>query len=170
MVLLLRDLITVIFQMGCYGFCLISPCFFKKSNGDISNDSIRPSVYLSCYLLLNHWAEFYQNCYNTSPHGKGVREQYYFSICLSAYPSSVRLSIMLDLNCYTTLPHGTGMPEQHYWSIRPSRYLLLNHWAEFNQTYYIISPHRKDMQHYFSMHPFVYLSVTLSPPKPQGGI
>ena len=33
----------------------------------------RPSICLSHYLLLNHWVEFNQTCYITSPHGKGVR-------------------------------------------------------------------------------------------------
>ena len=56
-------------------------------------------------------------------------------------------------------------------SICRSRYLLLSHWAEFNQTCYITSPHgwgvRK--QHYFSVCPSI-LSVTLSLPKPLDGI
>ena len=38
----------------------------------------------SCYLLLNHWAEFNQTCYMTSPHGKGVGEQVRPSIMLLA--------------------------------------------------------------------------------------
>ena len=33
----------------------------------------RPSICLSHYLFLNHWAEFYKTCYIISPHGKGVR-------------------------------------------------------------------------------------------------
>ena len=37
--------------------------------------------------------------------------------------------------CYITSPHGKGVREQHYFSVRPSicpsRYLLLNHSAEF---------------------------------------
>ena len=60
--------------------------------------------------------------------------------------------------------------EQHYFSICPpsicpSRYLLLNHRAEFNQTCYITSPHGKVVQeqHYFSVFPSVLpLSVDLS--------
>ena len=43
--------------------------------------SIQLSISPSRYLLLNHWAESNQTCYMTSPHGKSVREQYYFSIC-----------------------------------------------------------------------------------------
>ena len=62
-------------------------------------------------------------------------------------------------------------------SICPSHYLLINLWAEFCQTCYITFPHGKGVQeqHYFFVHPsvhpsFVYLFVTLSPPKPLGGI
>ena len=58
-------------------------------------------------------------------------------------------------------------------SICPSRNLLVNHWAEFNQTCYIIFPNGKDMreQYHFPVRPSsVHLSVTLSPPKPLGGI
>ena len=102
----------------------------------------RPSICPSRYLLLNHWAEFHQICYITSPCGKGVREQHYFSV----RPSSVHcVSRYLLLNhraeftqaCYITSPHGNGVREQHYNSVRPSS---------------------------------VYLSVTLSPPKSLGGI
>ena len=39
------------------------------------------SVLPSCYFLLNHWAEFNQTCYKTSPYGNGVWEQHYF-VCL----------------------------------------------------------------------------------------
>ena len=55
------------------------------------------------------------------------------------------------------------MREQHYFPvrsfvhpyIRPSRFLLLIHWAEFNQTCYITSLHGKCVQeqHYFFMRP-----------------
>ena len=63
-------------------------------------------------------------------------------------------------------------------SVCLSRYLLLNHWAEFYPTCYITSPHGMGVreQHYFSVHPsvcasFVRLSITLSaPPKPLVGI
>ena len=91
-------------------------------------------------LLLNHWAEFNQTCYITSP----VCESNIISRCV------------------------------HRPSICPSRYPLLNHWAEFNQTCYITSPNDKGMREQHSF-PFVrlasvHLSVTLSPPKPLGGI
>ena len=104
----------------------------------------RPSICLSCYLILNHWVEFNQTCYITSPHGKGMLEQHYFSMC----------------------------PCVRHPPICLSRYLL-NHWAEFNQTCYITSPHGKGVreQLFFSVHPsFVHLFVMLSPPKPLGGI
>ena len=57
-------------------------------------------------------------------------------------------------------------------SICPSRYHLLNHWAEFYQTCYISFPHGKVVleQHYFSVRPSVRASVTLYPPKQLGGI
>ena len=75
---------------------------------------LRPSICPSCYLLLNHWMEFHQTCYITSPHGKGVQEQHYF--------------LHSSIWCL---------------SICPSCYLLLNQWAEFNQTCYMTSPHDK---------------------------
>ena len=40
-------------------------------------------------LPINHWAEFYQTCFITSPHGKCMREQHYFSV----HPSFVNLSV-----------------------------------------------------------------------------
>ena len=86
----------------------------------IMNASICPSS----YILQNHWAEFKQICYMTSPHGKGVWEQQYFSV----------------------------HPSVWHRSICPSHYLL-NHWAKFNQTCYMTSPHSKDVceQYYFSI-------------------
>ena len=51
----------------------------------------RPSICPSRYLLLNNWEEFNQTSYITSPHGKDVREQHYFSV----RPSSVHLSVTL---------------------------------------------------------------------------
>ena len=149
----------------------------------------------SCYLLLKHRAEFYQTCYITFPHGKGVREQHYFSVRACVRPSSARcLSHYLLLNhwaefnqnllhhfplilrlcddkiIFPCLPPWVRRP-----SICPSRYVLLNHWAEFNQTCFITSPHGEGVQkqHYFfqCVRPSsVYLSVTLSPPTPLGEI
>ena len=81
-----------------------------------------PFIYLSCYLLLNHRAEFNQTFYITSPHGKGVQEQHFFpcvchpSICSSRY---LLLNHWVEFNqtCYITSPYGKGMREQHYFSI-----------------------------------------------------
>ena len=129
-----------------------------------------PSICLSHYLLLNHWAEFSQTCYITSPHGKGVREQHFFPcvhrpfICLSHY---LLLNHWADFNqtCYITSPHGKGVQEQHYFSICPSdicpsRYLLLNHSAEFNQTCYMTSPYGKSVGE--QVHLSVMLLATLA--------
>ena len=48
---------------------MIIPTLVKKSNGDIMNASVRLSV-----------KQFNQTCYMTSLQGKGVQEQYYFSL------------------------------------------------------------------------------------------
>ena len=57
-----------------------------------------------------------------------------------------------------------------------SHYLLLNHWAEFNQSCLITSPHDKGVreQHYFSLHRSkclwsAHLCIMLFP-RPLGGI
>ena len=60
--------------------------WFFLSDGDVVNASVRSSR----YLLIHFWAEFKQTCYVTSPYGKGVWVQYYFSvsprsICSSGY-------------------------------------------------------------------------------------
>ena len=135
-------------------------CVFFKAMGILLtpptvSSSVRPSVCLSRYLLLHHWAEFYQTCYITSPHGKGVQEKHYFSV-----RASVRASV-----------------------VRPfvSHYLLLNHWKEFNHS----SPKplegiQPQLLHHFPswlgcaratlfFRASVHLSVTLSP-MPLGGI
>ena len=135
----------------------------------------RPSICLSHYLLLNHWAEFNQTCYITSPHGKGVQEQYYFSVRSSSVHLSVTLSPPKPLgriqsNLLHHFPLWLGCARATLF-FRVS--VLLNHWAEFYQTCYITSPHGKGVQeqYYFSVRPSsVHLSVTLSPPKPLGGI
>ena len=63
-------------------FCVcVCPC--------VCHHSICPS----CYCLLNHWAEFNQTCYITSPHGKGVWEQHYFSVHPSYHASFIHLSV-----------------------------------------------------------------------------
>ena len=121
------------------------------------------SICPSCYLL-NHWTEFNQTCYITSPYGKGVREQQYFSV----QPPSVHLSITLSpkpvdgiqSNSLHHFPHMVRLCESniifpciHYPSICPSNYLVLNHWAEFNQTCYMTSPHGKSVQEPVSLSP-----------------
>ena len=53
-----------------------------------------------------------------------------------------------------TSPSGKVVQEQHYFSVRLSihplvllsHYILLNYWAEFNQTCYMISPPDKGVQ------------------------
>ena len=95
--------------------------------------SVRLSVHPSpvnlfvAVFLQNHWAEFNQTCYTTSPHGKVVREQLY--MYFSMHPSSVHLSITclllnhwaeVNQTCYITSPHGKGVREQHYVFVRPS--------------------------------------------------
>ena len=96
-------------------------------------------------------------------------------ICLSNY---LLLNRRAEFNqtCYITTSYGKGVREQHFFlcvrraSICPSR-LLLNHFAEFNQTCYITSPHGKaNIIFPFVRLPSVHLFVTLSPPKPLGGI
>ena len=137
---------------------LLSPSIFKKkSHGDIVNTSIHPSahppaclsVQPSGYLLLNHWVEFYQTCHITSPHGKGVQEQHYFSVCLSAMcMSSFHLSVTPKLQ-------GGIQPKllHHF----PSWYGSVRATLCFH-----VCP---------SVCPLsVYLPVTLSPPKPLGRI
>ena len=102
----------------------------------------RPSICLSCYLLLNHWVEFNQTCYITSPHGKGVQEQHYFSVCPSICPSCYLLFnhwAEFNQTCYITSPHGKGVQEQHYFSVCPSVHLSVTQsphkpLGEFNQT------------------------------------
>ena len=100
-----------------------------------------PFICLSHYLL-NHWAEFNQSCYITSPHGKVVRKQHHFTVrpsylCLSVSLFSPKQLGGSNLSCYITSPHGKGVREHYYFYIRP---------------------------------PSVYLSVTLSPPKSLNGI
>ena len=118
--------------------------FFEAMGILLPPPSVRPSICLSaCYLLLNHWEEFYHTCYITYLYGKGVREQYYFSV-----HRSVHLSIALSppkplcgpTKIATSLPlmvrlceskilfpyvHPSVCPYNP--SISLSRYLLLSH-------------------------------------------
>ena len=82
----------------------------------------RLSICLSQYLLLNHWAEFNQTCYITSPHGKGVWEQhFFFPICLSGICPSYNLLLnhwaQFNQTCYMPSPHGKGVAEQVHLSV-----------------------------------------------------
>ena len=71
--------------------CIVYPHALKKAIGTLlTPQSVCPSVCLSRYLLQNHLAEFYQICYISSTYSKGVREQYYFSMCPSVRASGVR--------------------------------------------------------------------------------
>ena len=102
-----------------------------------------------------------------------MQEQYYFSV----RPSSVYLSVTLS----PPKPLGGIQPNllHHFplwlgcaratlffrvsiWrlSICSSRYLLLNHWAEFNKTCYMTSPHGKGVGE--QVHPSVMLLATLA--------
>ena len=153
-----------------------------------SHPSVHPSsVYLSViYLLINHWAEFKQTCYITSPHGKVV--QHYFSMRASVRASVVCLSVhhaswttgCNSTKLATSLPLMIKVCESNIIfqcfccpSICQSRYLILNHWVEFNQTCYITFPH--DLSESNILFPsaspaYIHLSVMLSSPKPLGGI
>ena len=160
---------------------------------------MRPSsVHLSVTLSpLNHWVEFNQTCYITFLHGKGVREQHNLSVRPSVRPSVRLSSLHLSVKLSPSKQLGGIQPKLatlHPAMVRvyesniifpcvrrpticPSHYLLLNHWAELNQTCFITSSHGKDVreQHYFSVRPSVHpasvhLSVTQSPPKPLSGI
>ena len=135
----------------------LSPSFLKNVMGIFL---MPPSIRCLSRYLLNHWAEFYQPCYITSPHGKGVQEQYYISVHLSPVYLSVTLSppkplggIQPNLQHHfpswfgcaraTLFFHVSICPSVHHLSIYLLRYLLLNHWAEFSQTCYITYPHGK---------------------------
>ena len=64
---------------------------------------MRPSsTHVSATLY--HWAEFNQTCYITSPHGKGVREQHYFSVHPSICPSRYLLVNYWATKLATSLP------------------------------------------------------------------
>ena len=99
----------------------------------------------------------------TSPHGKDVGEQHYYSILPFIQTSGVRQSVHhLLLNnwagfnqtCYMTSPHGKGVQEQHYFSVwhpsvqHPS--ILLTHYlkplGEIKQTCCMTSFHSKGVQ------------------------
>ena len=121
------------------------------------------------YLLLNQWAQFNRTCYMTYPYVKRVREQNYFP---SVHPASVHLSVISSLTTGCTFTKlATWLPlmvrvcgvksffhpfvlvhSLQCLSVRHTIWILLNHWAEFNQTCYMNFPHCKGVQEqYFSV-------------------
>ena len=93
-----------------------------------------PSISLSfvCpsrYLLLNHWADFYQTCNITSPHGRVCESNISF---LCVRPSDVHPFV-----CHT----------------------IASKTAEFNQSCYISSRHVKVVREQYFFHAFVRPSL-----------
>ena len=94
---------------------------------------------------------------------------------LSHWQNSTKLATSLPITvrvCESNTIFSCIRPSMRPLSNCPSRYLQ-NHRTEFNQTCDITSPVGKGAreQQYFSARPSsVHLSVTLSPPKPLGGI
>ena len=108
----------------------------------------RPTVCLSCFLLLNLWAEFNLSCYITSVHGKGVRQQHYFSV----RPAGLATATLFFCASISPCIHRPPICSSHH--------LLLNHWVEFNQTSYISSPYGKSVrEQLFSVFPSFCASV-----------
>ena len=108
-------------------------------------------------------------------HGKDVQEKHYFSVRPSVSASVVRPSVRHTISSYITGWNSTKryisslmvrVCESNIFAcvrrpfICPSRYLLLNHQVEFNQTCYITSPHGKGVreQHYLFC-PFVHSCI-----------
>ena len=111
------------FQLHIY---ILSEHIVNTSIGLFICACLRLSVCLSCYLLLNLW----QN---------STKLERSLLLMVRVCESNIIFSLSIPLCVY----HA---------SVCPSHYLL-NHWAEFNQTCYITSPHGKDVrkQHYFSV-------------------
>ena len=76
----------------------------------VVGSSARLSVRLSRYLLLYFCMEFNQTYYITSSHGKGVREQNYFSVRLSVRRPSVDHAISSDTTGQNLIKLGTWLP------------------------------------------------------------
>ena len=94
----------------------------------------------------------------TSPHGKGVQEQHYFSVHQSVRHQSRYLLNHWEELTQTVASLGGRVRESNFFffqsvhpSVSPSHYPLLNHWVEYNLTCYMTSPHGKAVleQHYF---------------------
>ena len=99
-------------------------CIWDIVNASIHLRSIR-------HATLNHWAEFNQTCYMTSPYG--VWQQHFFSLCLMLCSDGVKRSLSVCPSRYLLLKHwwnltklstwppcGKGVREQHYLSIHLS--------------------------------------------------
>ena len=104
-------------------------------------------VYPSLYTLLNHRAEFNQICYMTFPCGKGVRKQrtlFFPSVRLffhmSVAPPSPKPGLQNHWTEFNQTYPGGNESNIIFLSVRPSRYLFLKHWVEFNQICYMTSP------------------------------
>ena len=88
------------------------PFMVRVCESNISYPCVRrPVICPSSYLLLNHLAEF--NFYMTSRHGKGVREQHYFSvrpssICLSRY-LLLNYRVIFNQTCCIITPYDKGL-------------------------------------------------------------
>ena len=145
-----------------------------------------PSVCRWRYLLLNLWVEFYQTCYITSPHGKGVQEQHYFSVC----PSSIHLSVRLS----PPKPLGEIQPNflHHFpswlWCARATLIFIHRHLCrpsiclsryppkplgriQPNSSLPLMLRVCQSNIFFLSVHPSsIHLSIMLSPPKPLGRI
>ena len=117
------------------------------------------------YLLLNHSAKFSQPCYITSPRGKCVRGQDYFSLCSFVRPSFVHLSVRLSLpnkllgaGVCCVCVEGGGRDSTKLASSLP----LMVRVCTSNIIFPCVSPSSRPASG--------HLSVTLSPPKPLGRI
>ena len=115
--------------------------FFPSAHPCVRRPSICPSR-----CLLKYWVIFNQTCYITSPVDKGVREHHYFfpSVCPCVHLSvtlsppkleSIKLVtpfvLMVRLCESNIIFLCIHPPVRRCLSIYPSRYLLLNHRAEF---------------------------------------
>ena len=147
----------------------------------------RPSICRSRYLL-NHRLEVIQTCYITSPHGKVVREQHYFSLRPSVRPS-ILINHWAEFNqtCYINSYHGKSVRKQHYFTGRPaiSRPSICPLCYNFPFLLKPLGRIQPNLLHNFSSlvcesntifsvrlsrrPASVHLSVMLSPPKLQGG-
>ena len=148
---------------GVWGQNFLSICLY-----------ICPIVRPSCDHLLNHRKNFNQTS-DVSDGRFGIIVSipdhclpFYFvknrlvAICLS------RVVRVCEWNIIFPSVHLSVCP-----SVHPSRYLILNHWAEFNQTCYMSAPMViKGVweQHYFFACLSVCSFITLSPAKSLGGI